>query len=234
MKPYLYETHLHTAPVSRCADASVRESLEFYKSIGYAGVFITNHFLDGNINIDRTLPYEEQIEFYFSDYEEGLKIGKELGIRVFLGIESSYKGTDFLIYGLDKAWFLAHPEIRGMERSSLLSMMAEAGALIIQAHPFAEARYIDHIRLYPRHVHGAEGYNAARSDFENAMAEQYVRAYGLIPFAGSDNHIAQDMRKLGGMQTDTEIRDEKDFIARVKSGEITPFRKNLDDPTQNT
>ena len=100
-------------------------------------------------------------------------------------------------------------------------------------NPFAEARYIDHIRLFPRHVHGAEGYNAARSDFENAMAEQYVRAYGLIPFAGSDNHIAQDMRKLGGMQTDTEIRDEKDFIARVKSGEITPFRKNLDDPTKN-
>ena len=48
---YKYETHLHTFPVSNCASAEVRENLEFYKSLSYDGVFITNHFLDGNINI---------------------------------------------------------------------------------------------------------------------------------------------------------------------------------------
>ena len=31
---YKYETHLHTAPVSRCARAGVRETLEFYKELG--------------------------------------------------------------------------------------------------------------------------------------------------------------------------------------------------------
>ncbi len=46
---YLYETHLHTAPISACAKAEIRETLEYYKSLGYAGVFLTNHFLDGNI-----------------------------------------------------------------------------------------------------------------------------------------------------------------------------------------
>ena len=66
-KKYFYETHLHTYPVSACAKAGVRESLEFYKSEGYRGVFITNHFLDGNINIDKSLPYEERLRFYFSD-----------------------------------------------------------------------------------------------------------------------------------------------------------------------
>lgn len=93
---YKYETHLHTSPVSRCASATVRDSLVFYKSLGYDGVFITNHFLDGNINIDSSVSYKERIEFYFSDYEQGVEIGKELGIKVFLGVESSYKGTDFL------------------------------------------------------------------------------------------------------------------------------------------
>ena len=67
---YKYETHMHTSPVSRCAKATVRESLEFYKSMGYDGVFITNHFLDGNIDIDSNLPYEDRINFYFSDYED--------------------------------------------------------------------------------------------------------------------------------------------------------------------
>jgi hypothetical protein len=56
---YRYETHMHTLPVSRCARATVRESLEFYKSIGYDGVFITNHFIDGNVNINEPMTYEE-------------------------------------------------------------------------------------------------------------------------------------------------------------------------------
>ena len=47
---FKYETHLHTMPVSKCAHKSIRENLEFYKKAGYDGVFITNHFLDGNIN----------------------------------------------------------------------------------------------------------------------------------------------------------------------------------------
>ena len=228
MKKFLYETHLHTSPVSKCADFSVRENLEFYKSIGYAGVFITNHFLDGNIGGDRSRPYEEQIEFYFSDYEAALPIAEEIGISVFLGIESSYRGTDFLIYGLDKAWFLAHPEIREMQRANLLAFMMEEGALVIQAHPFAEASYIDHVRLFPRYVHGAESYNAARSDFENEMAEHYVKSYGLIPFAGSDNHIAAKKKTLGGMQTETPIESVQDFIDRVKNGTAVPFRLDLE------
>ena len=74
---YKYETHLHTMPVSKCAGATVEENLKFYKSLGYDGVFVTNHFIDGNINIDRSLPYAHRIEFFFSDYEQALEIGKK-------------------------------------------------------------------------------------------------------------------------------------------------------------
>ena len=226
---YQYETHLHTYPVSKCAHAGVRESLEWYKSLGYAGVFITNHFLDGNINIDKTLPYEEQIRFYFSDIEEGRRIGKEIGLDVFGGVEMSYGGTDFLIYGLDMDWFLTHAEIMGMKKTAELKLLAEAGALIIQAHPFREASYIDHIRLYPRHVHGVEVYNSSQKDleFRTAMAKHYADSYGLLHFAGTDNHVGAGRKLLGGMESPTAIKDEMDFVARVKSGEIMPFRKEL-------
>ena len=220
---YLYETHMHTFPVSKCARATVRENLEFYKSAGFTGVFITNHFIDGNINMDRTLPYEELIEFYFSDYEEALKIGQEIGLSVFCGVESSYKGTDFLIYGLDKAWYLANPQIRDMKKSEQLQFFTDSGALIIQAHPYREASYIDHIRLFPRHVHGVEVCNASRSDFENQLAQTYANAYGLIPFAGTDNHKAGNRTRFAGMQTKTPLKDEQDFIRRVLDGSATPF-----------
>ena len=221
---YKYETHLHTFPVSKCGKVSVREALEFYKKLDYDGVFITNHFIDGNINADKGDSYESLIEFYFSDYEEGLHIGEEIGLRVFFGNEISYKGTDFLIYGLDKEWYLSHPEIVDMKKSALLPFMMESGALVIQAHPFREAGYIDHIRLFPRRVHGVEIYNACRTDFENAMAEHYAKAYSLIPFAGSDNHVGAARPFLGGMESDVPIHDELDFVGKVLSGEIRIFK----------
>lgn len=220
---YRYETHLHTSPVSRCAKSSVRESLEYYKSLGYDGVFVTNHFLDGNLNMDKTFPYEDRIHFYFSDYEQAVEIGKELDIRVFSGVELSYKGTDFLIYGLDKAWYLAHPEIIEMKKSEELSFMIEEGALVIQAHPFREARYIDHIRLYPRNVHGVEVINASRGERENDLAEKYRESYGLLKFAGSDNHTGPAKKKLAGVECEEPVMNEQDFVEKVKAGKMKIF-----------
>lgn len=220
---YRYETHLHTLPVSKCARQDVRQNLEFYASLGYDGIFITNHFLDGNINIDKNLPYEEQLEFYFSDYYEALKLSEEIGIKVFLGVEISYRGTDFLIYGLDKEWFLAHPEIMDMKKSEELAFLIENGALVIQAHPYREDRHINHIRLFPRCVHGVEVINASRPDFENAMADAYANAYQLLKIAGSDNHAGNNVKRLAGIETSSPLLNEQDFISRVKSGDITLF-----------
>ena len=80
--------------------------------------------------------------------------------------------------------------------------------------------YIDHIRLFPRHVHGVETFNACRNDFVNQMAELYAKKYELIPFSGSDNHRGAGIKNLGGMSSDTPIKDEYDFIERVKNGEM--------------
>ncbi len=223
---YLYETHLHTLPVSKCAKADVRTNLQFYKDLGYDGVFVTNHFIDGNIAVEdkKETPYRELVEFYFSDLEEAQSLADEIGIRAFCGLEIAYSGTHFLIYGLDKAWFLAHPEIMDMKKSDELAFLISEGALVIHAHPFREAKFIDHIRLYPRHVHGVESYNANRTEFENAMADQYAGNYRLIRFAGTDNHLADKQGKLGGVAFKTPIRDERDFIERVLSREHTLFR----------
>lgn len=225
---YKYETHLHTSPVSACAHATVKEALKFYKSMGYDGVFITNHFIDGNISINKSKPYAEKIEFFFSDYEKGVKIGKEIGIKVFCGVEQSYGGTDFLIYGLDKEWFLKHPEIEQMSKSEELAYYMKCGALVIQAHPFREASYIDHIRLYPRCVHGVEIINAERTDFENRMAEIYAENYDLLKVAGSDNHNGKKQKKLAGLCFSDPLLNEQDFVGRVKNDEMEIFTLNRD------
>ena len=224
---YRYETHMHTLPVSRCARYSVRENLEFYKSLGYDGIFITNHFLDGNINIDKTLPYEEKVEFYFSDYYKALELGKEIGIKIFLGVEISYRGTDFLIFGLDKEWFLAHPEIMDMKKSEELPFLASHGALVIQAHPYRQDKHIDHIRLFPHCIEGVETINACRTELENRMADIFADAYGFVKTAGSDNHISSRLTHLAGMESDTPLVDEADFIRRVRNSEMKLFTLDI-------
>ena len=220
---YKYETHLHTSPVSKCAKSTVKEMLLFYKKLGYDGVFVTNHFIDGNCACDRSASYEDQIKFYFSDYEAAKALENEVGIKVFAGVELSNRGTDFLVYGLDKEWFLAHPEIMGMKKSEELTLMAQCGAFIVQAHPYREAAYIDHIRLFPRHVHGVEIYNASMNEATNGMARIYAEQYGLIKFAGSDNHKGGEQMRFGGMESKTPITSERDFINRVFAGEMQPF-----------
>ncbi len=220
---YRYKTHLHTYPASICARAGVQETLDFYKGLGHDGVFLTNHFVDGNINMDRTRPYAELMEFFLADYKEACAYGEKIGLRVFFAPEISYAGTDFLIYGLSPEWYLSHPEILAMDKRSELEYLMAEGATVIHAHPFREANYIDHIRLYPRSVHGVEVQNSCRTDLENRMAELYAEQYGLLRFAGTDNHIAGRMERIAGMCAETPIVDERDFAERVLKNELKPF-----------
>ena len=99
------------------------------------------------------------------------------------------------------------------------------GALIINAHPFREASYIDHICLFPRHVHGVEVVNAAQPSLANSMAKLYAEKYELLMFAGSDNHGgAQD--RLAGMECDEPIENELDFVEKAKAGKLRYFYEN--------
>ena len=226
---YKYETHLHTYPVSKCGRFDVETNLRFYKSLGYDGVFVTNHFIDGNINCDRSLPYAEQIEFYCSDYEKAAAIGKDLGIKTFFGIEMSVcHGTDFLVYGLDKQWLLQNEQMMSLSAKERLEFLRSSGALVIHAHPYREAFYIDHFRLFPRSVDGVEIINACNTDGENELAEFYARHYDLTPFAGSDNHFASGIERLAGVEFDFPIESELQFVQAIKSRKHRIFLQNND------
>lgn len=231
---YRYETHCHTAPVSHCASASAEDTVRFYKRLGYDGIFLTNHFFDGNINpLARKLPFQEMIDFYFRDYEDATMIGARVGLKVFPGVELSYQGTDFLIYGLDKDWYKTHAGILKMKKTEELPLLMEAGALVIQAHPYREADYIDHIRLYPRCVHGVEVFNSGQPEEANALADGYAEHYGLLKTWGSDNHWGSNAferlrekgyrPELAGVETERPIDSVGDFIDMVKSGRLRPF-----------
>ena len=55
------------------------------------------------------------------------------------------------------------------------------------------------------------------------MAEIYAREYGLLRTAGSDNHLGAAQKRLAGVESDTPIVDEADFIARMRAGTLRLF-----------
>ncbi|MDE6273795.1 MAG: PHP domain-containing protein [Clostridiales bacterium] len=214
---YRYETHLHTTTVSACSYFQPQQVVEKFVRLGYKGIFVTDHFLNGNTTVDRKLPYSQQIEKYCEGYEQVKELA-EGKFDVFFGFEYSYWGTDFLVYGLDKAWLLKHPEIMEMTPKEFFAFARKEGGMVIQAHPFRQDFYIDHVRLYTSDVDGFEVLNISRREIENKVAKMYAEMYGMPQTAGSDIHgIGHKM--LAGMEFETPLKSEKDYCERILKGE---------------
>lgn len=222
MRLYKYETHTHTSLVSKCSRITPESLVRYYKHLGYSGIFITDHFLNGNTTVSKELSWQDQIHKFCAGYDKALKEGQSLGLDVYFGLEYSYKGSDFLTYGLDKQWLLEHPDLLTLSLGEYCDLVRAEGGLIVHAHPFREDYYIDMIRLLPRKVDAVEVLNAGRTDLENDCARQYVDMYKLKIFAGTDTHHDQQTI-LHGIQMKRRIKDEKDMVEALKKGETEIF-----------
>lgn len=221
---YKYEMHCHTSPGSFCAKASVEDNLRYYKSLGYDGVFITNHFYNGDKVLDVDITYPKNVERYFIDYKNALALSKEIGIKVFLGIEFTHDFTDFLVYGLTEEFLFAHPEIGKMPIKERLTLFKENGALIIQAHPFRQSEWIPYIRVLPKYIEGIEVINTSISEDENDMANVFADKFHFLKSAGSDNHAGKGRSNLAGLKFSEPLESEQDFIKKFRENKHTIFR----------
>ncbi len=219
---YRYETHCHTAEASACATASGQQQAEFYKSRGFKGIIVTDHFLNGNSTAPVELPWNERVDILCSGYENARSAGELIGLDVFFGWEYAYHGADLLTYGLGKEWLLKHPEVMELHPNEYCDLIHREGGFISHAHPFREDWYIDMIRLMPRKCDGCEVINSCRKPFENEMAKHYADSYGLIYTAGSDNHHAGQSR-LSGIETETPIRDIHHFVKLLLTRDYNIF-----------
>lgn len=224
--PYLYETHLHTCESSACAKSTGAEMARACKEYGYTGIFVTDHNWGGNTAVERGMPWEEWVDTFCLGYEHAKAEGDRIGLDVFFGYEAGYKGTEFLIYGIDGSWMKAHPQLRTATVEEQYRLVHEAGGLVVHAHPFRVAGYIPEVRLYPEWVDGVEGINATHSnprsmahnnhDFD-IQATAYAREHSLPVSAGSDIHE----RHLfgGGIAFRRRLSSAADYAAALRSGE---------------
>ncbi len=213
---YIYETHMHCSQASACAGSTGAEMARAYKEAGYTGIIMTDHFFNGNSAISKDLPWEARVNGFCAGYEDAYAEGQRIGLQVFFGLESNFNGQEFLIYGVDKQWLLAHPEIETVTPDVQYKLVHEAGGMVIQAHPFREDWYIDKVRVYADAIDGVEVYNIGnerRGALLNDRAGYYSKRFNIPATSGSDSHKVADGR--GGMIFSRRFTDIHDYIRAI-------------------
>ena len=229
---YIYEMHQHTAGCSACAHADPAETVRALKAEGFAGMVLTNHFYHGNTGINRHLPWEDFVRPYEEAYLAALAEGEKLDFDVLFGIEEGltnpdtggYSGKEVLLYGITPAFLYAHPELRDADLPVISRLVHEAGALVVQAHPFRVRDYIPEPwkELPASYLDGIETYNASNGALENARAEAFAEREGLFAVAGSDAH-GEHFPHRYGIACEHRLTDEAALAATLRDGDYSLY-----------
>ena len=218
---YLYETHMHTSEVSACADSSAAEQVSTYLKMGYTGIIVTDHFINGYSTCPKKLAWDKKMEHILTGYVEAKKAGDQCGLDVFLGWEFTINGLDFLTYGLDLEFLISNPDLDKLGLESYSALVRKCGGYLAQAHPYREAWYIESgFPVSHLLVDGIEVYNPMDSEEHNAMALAYAKLHNLPEQAGSDSHH-KDTPVLGGIKLQKKAESIFDIIEAIKNREVT-------------
>ncbi|MCL2388636.1 MAG: PHP domain-containing protein [Defluviitaleaceae bacterium] len=218
---YLYETHMHTHPVSACATASPEEQVRYYKEKDFAGIIMTDHFFNGNSGCPRKLPWETKVRFFADGYERAKAEGEKCDLDVFFGLEYTINGSDFLVYGLSVQYLLDNPDFDQLSAEQLSKVVRKEGGYIAQAHPFRKAFWIPSPQPISHNLlDGIEVNNASMPYEVNRKAYQFADKHKLPKQAGSDSHDTY-LKKPNGIALKNRARDIFDIINAIKSGQVT-------------
>ncbi len=216
MSQYKYETHLHTSETSRCGKSSGAELALHYKRLGYTGVFVTDHFLNGNTTVPEDPSWPDRVEMFCHGYRMAAQKGREIGLDVHFGWEYGSGWVHLLTYGLDQDWLVANPEVLSWDLLHYCDRVHGDGGSIVHAHPFREG--VDIVQVLPGHVDAVEVLNSGRDDESNRHALDYANSFGLPKVAGSDIHSIE-CKRLCGMGFSRRLRDAHDYATAIKAGE---------------
>ncbi|MBR5520163.1 MAG: hypothetical protein IKU55_05550 [Clostridia bacterium] len=214
---YLFDTHVHTAGVSRCAHLTAEETVDIYADLGYSGFCVTNHYSEDTLYNDIQEPtWEKTIEVYQRGYYQAKEYGAKRGLTVLFGMEmhiSDYERNEYLVYGLTPEFVAANKDLWKYSLAELKGILEANNGMIFQAHPFrnnmvlSPAQYLDGIEAYngnPRHN--------SRNDY--AIMTAKTLGYGMV--SGSDSHDPGDAGH-GGLAFFECPKTEEDFVRILRS-----------------
>ena len=228
METYKYQMHTHTAPCSLCASMTPEELAEALNKGGYQGCVMTNHFMMGNTGIDRALPWNDFVKQYELDYLACKEAAAKYDKDIIFGIEENvHEMLEVIFYGVTPDMLYEHPELAGADYKTWYEVMHSYGVLCIQAHPFRDRGYIPKPGMLPlEYIDGIEVYNVCNTQKNNEDAEEYVKDHPeLLLISGADAH-APNLVCVSGIETKKRIRDGKDLVEVLKTGDYRLLKED--------
>ena len=215
---YKIETHLHTPVISPCGVLTPQELVEGYLKAGFSAITVTEHFhADAFRHAGIDPAGEGTFQAFLEGYRQVCRAAEGTSLRVYYGAELRFRGcgNDYLLYGFPHELLSKPEEVWAMGIVRFSELAREAGALLIQAHPYrAYCLPVD-----PYLIDGVEGVN--RHDVHanhNDLAVAYGRRYGLRITGGSDCHHPADVGR-GGIEADWLPEDSMDLARLLRAGD---------------
>jgi hypothetical protein len=217
---FIYETHVHTSEASLCGASTAEEQVRAYKKKGYAGIIVTDHFVNGYTACPAELSWEEKMRFFYSGYQAAKAEGDKVGLDVFFGMEYFIRGSEFLVYGLDLDFLIKHPGFDRLPLEAFSKLVRENGGYLAQAHPYRKANYIKSpFPVEPHLIDGVEVFNSSMDDGSNKKAFMFAKKHGLAMQAGSDSHYVQ-LNFPSGIVLNKRADSIFDIIEAIQAGEV--------------
>lgn len=210
MQLYKYDTHVHTAEVSRCGRIDAVRLVELFKGAGYDGIVITDHYYrDFFEQLDKDT-WQEKADVFLAGYRMALEAGRREGLQVLLGMEIRFDNSfnDYLVYGLSEAFIKKNPELYKLGLKKFKALARKNNLLVFQAHPFRIGMVVSR----PSLLDGVEVYNGnMRHNSNNTLALTYARLNRLLMTSGSDFHEDEDLAR-GGILFSRHIATEAELV----------------------
>lgn len=213
------ETHLHTTYGSHCGQLDEHQIAEGYYKAGYAGIIVTDHFARGPFHYvgnELNRSTQEILEQYSIGYRKVKEACKAYGIEVYRAAELRFDEcmNDYLVYGWTDDLFSDPDAIFKGGLEAFIPRCREAGAILIQAHPFRDGSH----PADPSLLDGIEVFNGhPRHDNRNPKALALAQKTGLIQLSGSDCHQTPDIG-ISGILVDKLPKDSLAISNLIRSG----------------
>ncbi len=213
---FLYDMHVHTEESSSCAHVPAKDVVKRYKSLGYAGIVITDHMSEYKMKRAKCETIEEKAEYFLRGYREAKKYEDE-NFNVILGMELSfldYNG-DFLVYGFDEDFMLKYHFDQFNSLEDFREIADENNLFVFQAHPFRFNMTVQN----PELLDGMEVYNGHPGhNSNNDIAMLWAEKYNLRKSSGSDFHGDKGNMAPGGIYFGRRITDAKMLKEELEKG----------------
>ncbi|MBQ4141616.1 MAG: hypothetical protein IJD70_09790 [Clostridia bacterium] len=187
---YKTEAHLHTYPVSSCAQLTPVEQVRLFKEAGYDTVIVSDHFSPHHFKkLGEHLTFAEKVDKLCDAYLEAKAEGDRIGLTVLFSVELSFHKNHYLLYGVTREFLKLREDIFDIDIDELYAHLKAHGITIIQAHSHRAEKCVPH----PHHVDGFEINFNLRKDNYNERTVKVAKEYDLPLTIGSDAHRPEDV-----------------------------------------